>query len=245
MPCVEEVAAVARRHPQEQFKRLLQHWRHWLQELRSPIVILDPDHAARLEHAPRLAQGLPRLPQVLQQVVGEDGVKRGRRERQIVDVRQLEANVVDAALGGQVLRMVKLSLREIDTNRLTRRDNFGQVDGDGAGPAATVKQPHPRPQVGYEEGGFVDCSPSGVETLELFIVPVRVCFGPLDLLFVVDFLAHPSPSKISVRRCRPSPPRYHVTASCCSTTGTRTGRAMPTLAALWLTTASLKWNQTV
>ena len=111
------------------------------------VVVLNRDNASGLEDAPHVSQRSERILHVLQQIVGEGGVKRRVREGDRVDVSRLEAHVGNATLCGERSRVIELPLGNVDADHLAGRDNGGEIDGDRPGSAATIDEVHSRAQI--------------------------------------------------------------------------------------------------
>src|SRR5690242_14427553 len=109
MPRVKRVASIVLPDLENQVHRQLEQRRGRLPEIGTPIVVAQAEHATVGEYTPDLAQRPQWLAKVLNGGVGVCDVKRGVREGQLVQARDLEVGVREAALRGTTGRGLNLA----------------------------------------------------------------------------------------------------------------------------------------
>ena len=113
-----------------------------------------PYHAAVLEHPANLSEGCHRFLHVFQHAVQKDGIERAVGKGQGVEIRNSKTGVRFLPVCGLRPGKPELAWLNVDTDHVCRRDEGGEVKGDGARTAATVQQGHARLHVGEEKRGM-------------------------------------------------------------------------------------------
>lgn len=125
---------------------------------------------------------------VLQDLVAEDQVEGSLLEGEGVGVRGEEGDVGEGLVGSEGAGLLEDGGGEFHTGDVALWDQPGEIDGDGAGPAADVEDVHVWAQVGEEVGGRVGGCAPGVGAEDGGVVAVSVGCGFFFLHFGFLFL---------------------------------------------------------
>ena len=107
---------------------------------RGVVAVSDAEDATGTQHTERLTKRVDRPVQVLQQLVRVNHVKSRLVELQRVGVTNRECDVALAAMLTQFVSLDDDGALRVNANDAPGGNALGQVDGDGAGPAADIKQ---------------------------------------------------------------------------------------------------------
>ena len=141
---------------------------------RRVVAVARGDDAAGPAHASHLAERADRILQVLEHLVRVHDV-----ERVVVDVERVQIGGAELGVGRPLAfalgeRGFDRGGRDIDSEHGRRRDPCGQVERDGAGPAADVENRHAGNEMRNEIRGRVLDGPPAVRAQHRLVMAVRV-----------------------------------------------------------------------
>src|SRR5262249_54467913 len=118
---------------------------------RAEVVVYDCGEARRTKDAPHLSECADLIANVHQHSVRIGHVESRLRERQVVDGRGEELDVLNRPLGGRSPGLADLFGVRVNPDHATGSDRSGKVEGDASDSAADVENVHAGAHMWKEE----------------------------------------------------------------------------------------------